>query len=55
MDRARQSCNSPPSARGRGAAGLLKGVFIHTRVEEQPTCSGLNAGGLCGDEAAVEG
>ena len=25
-------CNSPPSARGRGAAGLLNGVFIHPPV-----------------------
>lgn len=27
---------SPPSARGRGAAGLLNGVFIHPPVGGQP-------------------
>lgn len=43
MGGAPRSCNSPPSARGRGAVGLLKGVFIHPPVEEQPTTPAVRA------------
>ena len=35
--------HSPPSGRGRGAAGVLKGVFIHPTGGGQPGCqSGTN-------------